>query len=260
MPKVCASQVLLVDDDPSIRELLSQELEEAGFEARQAEDGIDALVKLRKELPKVIISDLQMPRMSGFEFIGVVRQRFPSIPVVVLSGSMPNEFPAEAKPEAWFEKGALNTCELLRVLGDLARRPPDATNLPKIASTPARVRPGYAGYFMLDCPDCLRTFRATFPHRKMADEQTTVCVHCRACVPFSIETSTSHVPPTTKGGDETRTNALLPGDHGTTYEQSPWAAGLRSFFSVPNPIALKTRWHTSRMPWSFSNRSSQVKS
>ena len=89
MREVSANSVLLVDDDPSIRELLSRQLEKAGFKARQAEDGIDGLVKLRDELPKVIISDLQMPRMSGFEFISVVRRRFPSIPVIALLGINP---------------------------------------------------------------------------------------------------------------------------------------------------------------------------
>ena len=77
MRDVCENSVLLVDDDPSMRDLLCMRLEEAGFKARQAEDGIDGLVKLRDELPKVIISDLQMPRMSGIEFISVVRRRFP---------------------------------------------------------------------------------------------------------------------------------------------------------------------------------------
>ena len=67
MRDVSANSVLLVDDDPTIRKFLSSQLEEAGFKAQQAEDGIDGLVKLRDMLPKVIISDLQMPRMSGFE-------------------------------------------------------------------------------------------------------------------------------------------------------------------------------------------------
>ena len=104
MRDVSPNCVLLVDDDPCIRDLLSMQLEEAGFEARQAEDGIDGLVKLRDELPKVIISDLQMPRMSGIEFISVVRRRFPSIPVIVLSGSIPAEFPAEIKPDRLVRK------------------------------------------------------------------------------------------------------------------------------------------------------------
>ena len=61
MRDVSENSVLLVDDDPSIRDLLSMQLEEAGFKAQQAEDGIDGLVKLRDELPKVIISDPRCP-------------------------------------------------------------------------------------------------------------------------------------------------------------------------------------------------------
>ncbi len=72
MRDVSANSILLVDDDPTIRTFLSSQLEKAGFKAQQAEDGIDGLVKLRDKLPKVIISDPQMPRMSGFEFISVV--------------------------------------------------------------------------------------------------------------------------------------------------------------------------------------------
>ena len=189
MREVSPNSVLLVDDDPYLRETLSTCLEEAGFEARQAEDGIDGLVKLRDELPKVIISDLQMPRMSGFEFISVVRRRFPSIAVIVLSGSIPNEVPAEAKPDVWFDKGTLNTGELLRVLQDLVRKTPDRVNLPQVATTPARTLPGFADYFMLACTDCLRTFKATSRYGNIKVEQTAVCVYCQACVPFLIESS-----------------------------------------------------------------------
>ena len=89
MPEVSASCVLLVDDDPSMRNLVSVYLEKVGLQAIHAEDGIDAIVKLRETLPRVIITDIQMPRMSGLEFIGVVRRRFPTIPVVAVSGSAP---------------------------------------------------------------------------------------------------------------------------------------------------------------------------
>ena len=104
MREVSPNSVLLVDDDRSLRDVLSVYLREAGFEARQAEDGIDAVVKLRDELPKVIICDLQMPRMAGIEFISVVRRRFPSIPVIGLSGAIPDEVPEESKPDVWFDK------------------------------------------------------------------------------------------------------------------------------------------------------------
>ena len=185
-----AKSVLLVDDDPSIRGLLSMQLEKAGFKARQAEDGIDGLVKLRDELPKVIISDLQMPRMSGMEFVSVVRRRFPSISVIVLSGQIPDEVPPEAEPDVWLKKGALDIGGLLRTLHDLVRKTPDVVNLPQLVTTPVRARPGFAGYVILNCPDCLRRFAGTITPENKSVEGTAVCIYCEARVPFLIESST----------------------------------------------------------------------
>jgi CheY-like chemotaxis protein len=183
------NSVLLVDDDPSLRDLLSMQLEQAGFQARQAEDGIDGLMKLRDELPKVIISDLEMPRMSGIEFISVVRRRFPSIPVIVLSGSIPNKVPTEAVPDVWFEKSTVILSELLQALHDLARKAPDPTNAPQVVSLPVRTRPNGAGYFVLTCKDCLRLFQVTSTPEKKTEERIATCTHCEARVPFLIESS-----------------------------------------------------------------------
>jgi CheY-like chemotaxis protein len=189
MPEVSPNSVLLVDDDPSVRTYLSKRLEGEGFETHEAEDGIDGLVKLRNELPKVIITDLQMPRMSGIEFVSVVRRRFPSLPVIVLSGSIPDEIPAGTKPDVWFEKGTLNFSELLQTLRDLVRRSPDRVDLLQVVTTPVLTRPGFAGYFMLTCTDCLRTFRATSTPKTV--QGTAVCTYCEARVPFLIESSMS---------------------------------------------------------------------
>ena len=189
MREVAANSVLLVDDDPSLRDLLSMHLEKEGFEARQAEDGIDGLVKLRDTLPKVIISDLQMPRMSGIEFISVVRQRFPSIPVIVLSGSTRSELPAEAQPNVWFEKCALQVHALLQAVHDLVRKTPDFGDFPQVVTPPVRIRPGFAGYFILNCTDCLRTFRATSTLENKRVDRTAICTYCQARIPYLIESS-----------------------------------------------------------------------
>ena len=189
MRDVSANSVLLVDDDPTIRNFLSSQLEEAGFKAQQAEDGIDGLVKLRDKLPKVIISDLQMPRMSGIEFISVVRRRFPSIPVIVLSGSIQRELPEEVRPDRWFRKYAQQVPELLQAVHDLARKTPDCAYLPQVISTPVRTRPGGDGYFVLTCTDCLRLFQVTSTPENKTVERTAVCVYCEARVPFLIESS-----------------------------------------------------------------------
>ncbi|MGA2607896.1 MAG: response regulator [Terriglobia bacterium] len=189
MRGVSANSVLLVDDDPTIQNFLSSQLEEAGFKAQRAEDGIDGLVKLREKLPKVIISDLQMPRMSGFEFISVVRRRFPSIPVIVLSGSIQRELPEEIRPDRWFRKNVQQVPELLQAVHDLARKTPDCADLPQVISTPARTRPGGDGYFVLTCTGCLRLFQVTGTPENKTVERTAVCVYCEAHVPFLIQSS-----------------------------------------------------------------------
>ena len=189
MPDPSAYCVLLVDDEPAIRDVLSSELKEAGFEPQEAEDGIDALVKLRDTLPHVIISDLQMPRMSGMEFIVVVRRRFPHIPVIVFSGSSSGELPAEAKPDGWFEKGALQIPELLRAVRDLVRKTPDRPYVPQVISTPVRTRRGGAGFFVLTCTDCLRLFQVMSTPEIKTVEQTATCVYCEARVSFLIESA-----------------------------------------------------------------------
>jgi CheY-like chemotaxis protein len=48
--------------------------------------GLDVLNKLQSSTPDIIVSDLNMPQMSGFEFLSVVRNRFPSIPVMAMCG------------------------------------------------------------------------------------------------------------------------------------------------------------------------------
>jgi CheY-like chemotaxis protein len=52
-------------------------LHKEGYQVTTANNGFDALLKLKEVVPEVIISDLNMPKMSGFEFLSVVRRRFP---------------------------------------------------------------------------------------------------------------------------------------------------------------------------------------
>lgn len=70
-------RVLLVDDEPLIRTVISGYLVAAGYVVRAAVDGLDAIAKLRAGLPDLIVSDINMPKMSGLEFLDVVRKRFP---------------------------------------------------------------------------------------------------------------------------------------------------------------------------------------
>src|SRR5271157_2711759 len=79
-------RLLVVDDEPSIRDLIQTSLSMEGYEVRVAQDGFDALAQMRGALPDLILTDLKMPNMSGFELLSVVRTRFPQIPTIAISG------------------------------------------------------------------------------------------------------------------------------------------------------------------------------
>jgi len=81
------AQVLVVDDDPTIRACVSLLLESAGYDVAEAEDGIEALLFISKNTPDVVVPDLNMPRMSGFDLLSEVQRRFPQIEFVWLMGS-----------------------------------------------------------------------------------------------------------------------------------------------------------------------------
>lgn len=79
MPTPAKCQIRVVDDDPSVRESVAMTLMAAGYDVVAAEDGFRALSQLKKKLPDVILSDLDMPGMSGFEcfpWFGVVFPKY----------------------------------------------------------------------------------------------------------------------------------------------------------------------------------------
>ncbi|MER0238494.1 response regulator [Fulvimarina sp. MAC8] len=91
--------ILTIDDSRTMREMLRRTLQEAGFEVKQAEDGVDGLEKLAEERPDVIITDVNMPRMDGLTFIENVRlnDTYRGIPILVLTTESDAEKKARAK-------------------------------------------------------------------------------------------------------------------------------------------------------------------
>src|SRR5688572_9396626 len=82
-----ASKILIVDDDDSIRSLLQQELGDAGYSIEEARNGKEALVAVRKQRPDLIILDIMMPEMNGFDVAAVLKNdpQTMDIPIIVLS-------------------------------------------------------------------------------------------------------------------------------------------------------------------------------
>src|SRR3954470_9076692 len=82
-----AAHILIVDDDESIRELLRLHLSSAGYQVTVAEDAIAAGYMVLRSPPDLIISDVNMPHLDGFEFIEALKadKNLPNIPVIFLT-------------------------------------------------------------------------------------------------------------------------------------------------------------------------------
>ena len=82
-----AASILIVDDDESIRDLLRLHLSAAGYEVNVAEDAIAAGYLVLRSPPDLIISDINMPHMDGFEFVAALKSdaTLPNIPVIFLT-------------------------------------------------------------------------------------------------------------------------------------------------------------------------------
>jgi CheY-like chemotaxis protein len=104
MPKADLT-VLIVDDEPHIRHSMSRILISLGYRVRCAEDGYTALARIREACPDVLLSDLNMPGMSGFELLSEVRRRLTGIYVIATSGSFSGtQVPQGVVADAFYEK------------------------------------------------------------------------------------------------------------------------------------------------------------
>ena len=111
--------VLVVDDDPGLRDIVSQGLAEEGFSVREARDGADAFAALGREpLPDAILLDLNMPHMTGWQFRDLQKRHaaLAHIPVVVMTGAKPLGIDAAGVIEKPFDVTAL-AAKLREILG-----------------------------------------------------------------------------------------------------------------------------------------------
>jgi CheY-like chemotaxis protein len=122
----CSAKLLIVDDEPAIRSSISQVLGGLGYHVRSAEDGSTALVEIENEIPDIILSDLNMPGMSGFELLSMVRARYPSIRVIAMSGTFfGDEVSSGVAADAFYQKGC-GAGSLLKIIGSLPQSAGDS--------------------------------------------------------------------------------------------------------------------------------------
>ncbi len=78
-------KILIIDDEPQIRELLESYLKEKGFLTLTTKDGVEALKKMEGDLPHLIICDLLLPEEHGINIIETIKKRY-FLPIIIISG------------------------------------------------------------------------------------------------------------------------------------------------------------------------------
>jgi excisionase family DNA binding protein len=90
--------VLVVDDDANVRELVRANLEAEGYEVREAASAAEGLAALEEEAPNLVLLDVMMPEVDGWEMLKQIQDRFGAgaIPVIVFSGKVEQQAVSEA--------------------------------------------------------------------------------------------------------------------------------------------------------------------
>jgi DNA-binding NtrC family response regulator len=117
------NDIVVVDDNPAIRYGLSEIFKRRGYIVRTASDGFSALALIRERIPGILLSDLDMPGMSGFELLSVVRRRFPAIAVIAMSGAYSGVFvPPDVAADAFHAKSSNGAARLFEILWSIKGR------------------------------------------------------------------------------------------------------------------------------------------
>jgi CheY-like chemotaxis protein len=191
------NNILIVEDDIQLRVLLTAILTQAGFHVRSAEDGFSALIQIRADVPDIILSDLYMLGMSGFELLSVIRRRFPEVIVIAMSSAFSSgEVPAGVAADAFYQK-ATGVPPLLTLLEESANIE-DLTQHYRgsapiwIATHPPKS--GAEAHVVIACPECLRT-SACVPGNASTIVRKTDCAYCHTPIHYAIVQTTDPGPP-----------------------------------------------------------------
>lgn len=185
-------RILVVDDHDYVRSSTSMVMTSAGYQVTCAADGFDALLQMQRVVPDLVISDLNMPHMSGFEFLSVVRRRYPEVLVVASSGAYhdPGDgISDDVIADAFHAKGSGKPGELLSIVQRLLT---DGVGAQTRKSAPIWIPCTFDSatdmqYAALTCEHCLRTFPVNM-QPEGTHTRTAKCSFCLTEISFRIDT------------------------------------------------------------------------
>ncbi len=200
------THLLVVEDEPLIRQLFSTLLTAAGYSVAQADNGFAALEEIRRRRPALILSDLNMPRMTGFELLSVIRRRFPGIHVIAMSGAFQgDEVPNGVAADAFYQKSGRHISTLVEVIEETLRtsalEAPTGIQMQSVADpnvalwVSRRGTPIEGPYILLTCPQCLRSFPHCTSQEHTMEVTRTPCVFCDSPIAYALlDPSITHHP------------------------------------------------------------------
>jgi CheY-like chemotaxis protein len=158
MKNVKAS-ILIVEDEESVRTSLAEVFTYLGYRTRFAADGLAALIEIRREVPDILLSDLNMPEMSGFELLSIIHRRFPAIYVVAMSGMFTeSRLPSGVTADAYYQKGS-GVADLVRMVETRPLPMREHRDTPEPIWIQRNGHDSTGGEFVtIACPECFRTF------------------------------------------------------------------------------------------------------
>ena len=188
-----AVDIVVADDNAILLSVLSEIFKECGYLVRTASDGLGALIEIRNYAPDILLSDLNMPFMSGFELLSIVRRRYPTITVIAMSTSYSGDIvPQGVAADAFYEKGAASVARLLQMVNEMKGEPHLQSSR---ATTPIWIPrpspdPDGGSDVSFACPECLRAYRYSI--NETASGHHMNCPYCLyhlhlAIVPANME-------------------------------------------------------------------------
>lgn len=114
--------ILVVDDNPIDRNIAAACAVEQGLEAIHSENGVEALEVIERDKPDFVLTDLQMPEMDGLTLVRTVKERFPGVPVILMTGYGSEQIAVEALqagaasyvPKDNLRKGLMDSLRIVR--------------------------------------------------------------------------------------------------------------------------------------------------
>jgi CheY-like chemotaxis protein len=179
-------RVLIVDDDSGIRNITSMVLEVNNYDVAAAENGIEAIPLLKNKRPHVLISDLRMPYMDGYELLHLARRFFPDMGAIILSGFDGGRVPGNELADAVFAKGDYSVPDLLNCVSDLASRYPLREPGPRSLVSPSWISSEVGPTLWVACRECLGCFPLPLSEMEHTGMHREKCPSCSQNVRFMV--------------------------------------------------------------------------